>query len=229
MRVAVLVAVGMLMGCSNGLDSDCEWPQEAASVLRIHDKPDAEHLLRDVELAEELSIRFGDERWAPGPARQRGRDEQCLAPLFQHIADSHSLSLQDVLSARDRIGDRGLNLGVNVPVGLVVGLFAAFLLGRIDRRFSVLDEPLAVAGATLASALFMGGVTAAIGRLWEAMYETIRLGNGHLSYRGLRLPWALHTIEFAVVATAMFVVISIAYFLSRWIHHKRMSSSWHAV
>ena len=92
MRVhfAVLVGSSLLIGCSNGLNSDCEWPQEAASVLRIHDKLDAEHLLRDVELAEELSIRFGDERWPPGPARQRGRDEQCLAPLFQHIANSHS-------------------------------------------------------------------------------------------------------------------------------------------
>jgi hypothetical protein len=231
MRVqfAVLVGAGLLVGCSNGLNSDCEWPQEAASVLRIHNTPDAEHLRRDVELAEELSIRFGDERWPPGPARQRGRDEQCLAPLFQHIANSHSLSLQDVRSARERIGDRGLNLGVNVPVGLVVGLIAAFLLRRIDVRFSVMDEPLAVAGATFVSALFIGGLTAAIGRVWEASYETIRVGNGHLSYRGLRLPWTQHAIEFAVVATAMFVIVSIAYFLSRRIYHKRMSSSWHAV
>jgi hypothetical protein len=231
MRVhfAVLVGAGLLMGCSNGLNSDCEWPQEAASVLRIHDKPDAEHLLRDVELAEELSIRFGDERWGPGPARQRGRDEHCLAPLFQHISNSHSLSLHDVLSARERIGDRGLNLGVNVPVGLVVALFAAFLLRQIDSRFSVLDEPLAVACATLVSALFIGGMTAAIGRLWEAVYETIRLGNGHLSYRGLRLPWTQHAIEFAVVATAMFVVVSIGYFLSRLILRRRMSSSSYSV
>src|SRR5262245_60387938 len=63
LQIAVLVGTGLLMGCSTGLNSNCEWPREAASVLRIHDKPDAEHLLRDVELAEELSIRFGDERW----------------------------------------------------------------------------------------------------------------------------------------------------------------------
>lgn len=228
-RFAVLVGAGLLTGCSNGLNTDCEWPQEAANVLRVHDRSDTEHLLRDVELAEELSIRFGDERWSPGPARQRGRDEQCLAPLFQHIADSHSLPLQDVLSARDRIGNRGISLAVNGPVGLVVGLIAAFLLKRIDRRFSVFHEPLAVAGATLVGALFIGGVSMAIGRLWEAGYETIRLGNGHLSYRGLRLPWTQHALEFAAIATAIFVAVSVGYFLSRWIQHRRTSSSWHPV
>jgi hypothetical protein len=228
-RIIVLVGASLLTGCSNGLNTDCEWPEEAAPFLRIHDGSDANHLRLDVELAEELSIRFGDQRWAPGPARQRGRDEQCLAPLLQHIADSHGVPLQEVLSARERIGDRGMNLGVNVPVGLVVGLLAAVLLKRIDRRFSVVDEPLAVAAGTLVAALFIGGVTVAIGRLWEAAYETIRLGNGHLSYRGLRLPWTQHAFEFAVIATAMFVVVSIGYFLSRWIHQRKMSSSWHAV
>jgi hypothetical protein len=229
LRIVVLIGAGLLVGCSNGLNTDCQWHEEAASVLRIQDTSDAEHLLRDVELAEELSIRFGDERWGPGPARQRGRDEQCLVPLFQHIADSHSLSLQDVHSARERIGDRGVNPGVNVPVGLVVALLGAFLLKRIDRRFSVLDEPLAVASAALLGALLIGGVTVAIGRLWEAVYETIRVGNGHLSYRGLRLPWTLHGIEFAVIATAIFVVVSIGFFLSRSIRQRRTSSSWHAV
>lgn len=225
-QLAVLVGAGLLTGCSNGLNTNCEWPQEPAS---IHDKSDAAHLLRDVELAEELSIRFGDRRWSPGPTRQRGRDEQCLAPLFQHIAKLHSLPMQDLLSARERIGDRGMNLAVNIPVGLVVALLAAFLIKRIDRRFSVLEERLAVAGATIMSALLIGGVTLAIGRVWEAVFETIRLGNGHLSYRGLRLPWTQQAIEFAAIATALFVVVSICYFLSRWMHQRKMSPSWHPV
>lgn len=227
--IGVLVVAGLLTGCSNGLNANCEWPEESARVLRVHDESDAEHLLRDVELAEELSIRFGDERWSPGPARQRGRDEQCLAPLFQRITALHTLPLPDVVSARERIGDRGMNLAVNVPVGLVVGLLAVFLLRRIERRFSVLEEPLAVAGATVVSAVLIAGVTVATGRLWEAVFETIRLGNGHLSYRGLRLPWTQHAIEFAAIATATFVVFSIAYFLLRWIRCRKAAPSWHPV
>jgi hypothetical protein len=186
-------------------------------------------LLRDVELAEELSIRFGDERWSPGPARQRGRDEQCLAPLFQHIANLHSLPMQNLLSARERIGHRGMNLAVNVPVGLVVALLAAFLAQWIDRRFPVSEEPLAVVGATIVSAPLIGGVTLGFGRVWEAVFETIRLGNGHLSYRGLRLPWTQHGIEFAAIATAVFVVVSICYFFSRWIYQRKTTSKWQAV
>ena len=228
-QFGVLVVTGLLTGCSNGLNTNCEWPTESARALRMQDTSDADHLLRDVELAEELSIRFGDERWSPGPSRQRGRDEHCLAPLFQHVADLHSLPLQGVLGARERIADRGMNLAVNVPVGLVVGLLAAFMLSRIDRRFSVLDEPLAVASATTVCSLLFAGVTIAIGRLWEAIFETIRLGNGHLSYRGLRLPWTQHSIEFAAVATATFLVVSICYFLARWVHLRRTSPSWHAV
>ena len=104
MRVhfAVLVGSSLLIGCSNGLNSDCEWPQEVASVLRIHDKLDAEHLLRDVELAEELSIRFGDERWPQ--VRRDSADAMSNASLlsFSTSRTHTALALQDVLSARER-------------------------------------------------------------------------------------------------------------------------------
>ena len=97
----VLVTSLLASGCSNGLNTSCEWPDESTRMPGIAVASDA--LIRDVELAEELSIRFGDERWPPGPARQQGRDEQCLAPLLQHVADAHGLPLHAVLAARNTV------------------------------------------------------------------------------------------------------------------------------
>ena len=62
----------------------------------------------------------------------------------------------------------------------------------------------------------MGGLTAGFGRLWEVVFETIRLGNGHLSYRGLRLPWTQHAFAFAALATGAFAIIAL-------VHHVTMT------
>jgi len=43
--------------------------------------------------------------------------------------------------------------------------------------------------------------------------ETV-LGNGHPSYRGLRLPWAQHWFEYSIVAAVLFLLVSVVY-LSR--------------
>jgi len=62
----------------------------------------------------------------------------------------------------------------------------------------------------------VGGLTAGFGRLWEVVFETIRLGNGHLSYCGLRLPWTQHAFAFAALATGAFAIIAL-------VHHVTMT------
>lgn len=213
-RPAILLSL-FLAGCSNNLNTSCQWPDESAAILNPRVPSDAEHIVRDVELAEELSIRFGDERWAPGPVRARGRQEQCLAPLFEHIAGLHGVALTDLEAARQRIGDRGSNLIVNGPVAIAMILLAALMLRRAGRRFSIAEEPLAVVTATAFCAVLMGGATIGAGRLGEALVETVRLGNGHLSYRGLRLPWAQHSFEYGIVAAVAFSLGAIVYFGGR--------------
>lgn len=208
---AILLSV-FLGGCSNNVNTSCHWPDESAVILNLRVPCDAEHLVRDVALAEELSIRFGDERWAPGPVRASGRQEQCLAPLFQHIAGLHGVTLADLEAARQQIADRGPNLLVNGPVAITMIFLATFMLRRISNRFLIADEPLAVVTATALCAVLMGGATIGAGRLCEALVETVRLGNGHLSYRGLRLPWAQHSFEYSIVAAVLFLLVSIVYF-----------------
>ena len=209
----LLLCAGLLAGCRNGLNTSCEWPGESPSSLDLRDPSHARHLVQDVALAEELAVRFGDSHWPPGPARRQGRDELCLTPLFQHVAGLHGVTLGDVHAARARVADRGLNLLVNGPVGVAILGLALVAVSFIKRRFSVTDEAVAVAGATAGCAVLIGSATIALGRLWEAVVETARVGNGHLSYRGLRLPWAQHSLEYAAVAVGVFVLFSVIYFL----------------
>ena len=220
-----VLSVALLTGCGNALNSDCVWPQEPSITLNLSNAADARHLVRDVELAEDLSIRFGDERWAPGPTRRDGRDTQCFAPLVQQIVERHSISAADVAAARERLGDRGLNLAVNVPVTAFFALLSLFLLRRVDRRFAVLDEPIAVVVAVSICALLVGGLTAGFGRLWEGALEVVRLGNDHLSYRGARLQWNRLWLRFAILAAAAFVVTAVAHYSAVMIRRRGNGTS----
>jgi hypothetical protein len=43
-----------------------------------------------------------------------------------------------------------------------------------------------------------------LGEEWSLTAESLRVGTGHLSYRGDRLPWAQHRIGFFVLCVALF-------------------------
>jgi hypothetical protein len=143
--------------------------------------------------------------------RRDGRDTQCLIPLIQQITEQHSVSATDVADARERLGDRGLNLAINIPAAAFFGLISLLTLRRIGRRFSVAEEPIPVVVSVAICALLVGGLTAGFGRLWEGAFEVMRLGNDHLSYRGLRLQWTQHWLEFAAVAAGAFLVAALAH------------------
>jgi hypothetical protein len=220
-----VLSVALLAGCGNTTNTDCVWPPDPPVALNLSDPADARHLIQDIELAEELSIRFADERWAPGRARRDGRDAQCFAPLVQQIIERHSVSAANVVAAREQLGDRGLNLAVNVPVTAFFALLSVFLLRLVDRRFTLLDEPMAVVVAVAICGLLVGGLTAGFGRLWEGALEVICLGNDHLSYRGARLQWNRLWLRFGMLAAAGFVVTALAHYGATTIRRRRSASA----
>ena len=179
--------------------------------LELGKQSDAKHLRRDVELAEDLAIRYGDVRWGPGPARWQGRDEQCLTPLLDQMARRHGLSIADVAAARATLEHKGANLIVNLPAAFVFTLVAWLTLYRIYARFSVRDELAAIVVASLLAALVVGGFTVAFGTMWEGFVEMIRLGNGHLSYRGLRRQWIRFAPQLFVLGVSGFWVAATAF------------------
>lgn len=217
-----------LFGCSEG-GADCRWPTEDSGRLDLRDRAAAEHLVEDVRIAEDLAIRFGDARWAPGPVRAQGRHEQCLAPTLSQIASRHDVPLGTVLAARESLSDRGVDPAVNVPVGLFSVFLGLFVVRRLTRRFAYKEELLANVVASVLASAMVGVVTLAFGRLWEGGVEIIRLGNDHLSYRGLRLQWTQHPLELLAAGVAVFWVVWLACY---WMAEGRQSgakASGHAV
>ena len=212
-RALAFLVIAAALGCSSGQNTDCRWPDESPRILDLRADADASHLMQDVELAEELSVRFADEsEFGPGPQRQRLRVERCYDPLVAGIMARHGVSMADVLDAQQRIGERGLNLVVNAPVAAFFGFLTLIVLRRIRRRFSGADERVAVAIASTIAAVFVAGLTTGVGRVWQMVSETIRIGNGHLGgQRGLRLPWVQHTFEYFIVASVAFLVIAVLY------------------
>ena len=210
---ALVLSLSAALGCSSGQNTECRWPDEAPRLLDLRIEDDAAHLMQDVELAEELSVRFADEsEFGPGPARQRLRVERCYNPLVAGIMTRHGVSMADVLGAQRRIGERGLNLIVNVPVAAFFSVATLLVLRNIRRRFDGAGEHVAVAAASVISAVFVAGLTTGVGRVWQMLWETIRIGNGHLGgQRGLRLPWVQHSFEYFVVALVAFLVIAALY------------------
>ena len=209
-RIALAVALVTAAGCSSGQNTECRWPDEPSRPLDLRSAADADHLMQDVELAEELSVRFADNSGAgPGPLRQRLRVEKCFEPLSAGIIARHSVSKADLLDAQARIGDRGLNLVVNVPVAAVFMALTLIVLGKVRRRFAANDERAAMVVASLVAALAVAGLTTGLGRVWQMLSESIRIGNGHLGgQRGLRLPWVEHTFDYFIALLAAFLVIA---------------------
>ena len=210
-RLPLFLSLSAALGCGSGQNTECRWPDEAPRLLDLRIDLDASHLMQDVELAEELSVRFADESGVgPGPARQRLRVERCFDPLVAGILTRHGVSMADVLGAQRRIGERGLNLVVNVPVAVLFSVVTLLVLRNIRRRFD--GEHVAVATASVISAVFVAGLTTGFGRVWQMLSEAIRIGNGHLGgQRGLRLPWVQHSFEYFVVAMVAFLVIAAVY------------------
>jgi hypothetical protein len=214
MRRSLAPVIGLVaaFGCSSGQNTDCRWPEEPPRRLDLRSDADAAHLRADVELAEELSVRFADRSGTgPGPLRQRLRLEKCFDPLTAGIVARHGVSMADVLGAQARIGERGLNLVVNLPVLAFFTVSTMFVLRATRRRFGV-EERVAIVAASAISAVAVAGLTTGFGRVWQMTSEAIRIGNGHLGgQRGLRLPWVQYSFEYFIVALAAFLLIALLY------------------
>jgi hypothetical protein len=207
-----LLVVGVL-GCGDrSINTDCKWPAEEPRRLDLRQSSDVTHLRQDVELAEEFSIRYGDVRWSPGFARANGRDTECLMPLLGEIVSRHGVPLEVVLETRRRLGPQGVNLVVDAPIGMFYALLSWLIIRQIYRRFSFQDEMVAVVVASVMAAILVAGLTVAVGRLWEGGIEIVRIGNDHLSYRGLRLRWTRFPLEFFVSGITLFGIISFGHY-----------------
>ena len=189
----------------DGRNSDCHWPGE--SPVRA---TDPRHLSADAEFAEDLAIRYADvhhglrtPNYVSREAYEAARDG-CMARLFQEIAREHGVRVEQVSAALGRNRER-IDLAINLPFVLLCCIAAAGIARVIWIRYPPADHGW-MAGALMT--LFLSVVFAIgsvlLGELWAWTAESYRIGNGHMSYRLQRLPWAHHRSVLFAGSVAVF-------------------------
>lgn len=212
-RASSTIVIALLAGGSSGcilrpgMNSDCVWPSEKRRTLNLQEPADREHLVLDAELIEELVDRY---RFHPA-AEQRACEDRLRAA----VAAIHSVQAMDMASASADVSNRGLDLPVRLPVGGLFILSVAFVVRRVERRFT--GEALPLALGLIAASILLPGLFLWIGEFWTSVLQMIRVGSHHVGGRVDRLPWLQHQPQSFVVGVGLFWVIA----LVRWARGRR--------
>ena len=223
-----ILTASLSLACSRraGLNFDCTWPADSTSHVDLDNEAEVRHLLDDIRTAEELAVRYGDRtagwrlvntlgivsRHGGMTNREAGRlaRERCTGALFQTIASRHGLSVADVERMRARLGARGLDLPVTMPVLVLLASALSRFTRWLRSRFDA-DEWLGWIVATVMGSVIIPGVVIAIGAAWAMVVEIARIGNEHLSFRAR--PESLRAnllVMFGVGVAASWIACAIA-------------------
>src|SRR5262245_47293465 len=93
MKRIVLIAMTLtLTGCvrsgDHQISSNCVWNEEDSRSLNLENAADRRHLRFDAITAEDVAIRWADQRAGHLPEYERRRDE-CMEALFNDLAKHH--------------------------------------------------------------------------------------------------------------------------------------------
>jgi hypothetical protein len=165
----------------------CDWTDDTSFSVDYNNASHQAHLVADAQLAEELAIRYADAEFGRrfGVEHHGGLLDggtfrrECLSRLFDAIENNHGVTSAQVQFAR---GQR--NGSFDFAVALLFLPFyslGAFVASRwLFTRFSSEGRFVALVATVMVSiAVSVLGLQSL--RLWSAVWETIRVGNGHMS------------------------------------------------
>jgi hypothetical protein len=169
------------------LNKACEWTGDTAFPIDPENAAHRKHLVGDAHLAEELAIRYADAEFGRrfgiehhGGLLEGGRVRgECLAHMFTAAASSHGVTTAQLDGARFQ-RNRVYDVAVGV-LFLPIYVLGALATNRwLDRRFSNDERFVRVVATGLVSipAAFLG---VHFLRLWAAVWEVVRVGNGHMT------------------------------------------------
>jgi hypothetical protein len=213
-RVAVVMSATLTAGCIGGAskNANCEWlANHPTSALDLSVARDARHLADDAQTAEDLAIRHADASRGRASGRRdveeyRAVREHCKASLYATIASQHRVpaaAVAEAVSDRREWLDALVLAGFAVLFVLVSGRVSAFIL-----RGAVADSRVLAASMLFVAAVAAGGAGVLGGGLWFGLIESVRVGNGHMSYRVDRMPVRRHWQTVFSVGTILFATIS---------------------
>ena len=211
----LIVAASIAMaacGANARFARDCAWPStHEPRPLDLQNSADLRHLSDDAQVAEDVAIRHADDTNGREPGRRdvpsyQERREACKALLFAIVSRQHGVSVADVAEA---VGRRRLWLDALVMLSFaaIYLLVAWEIAARLFR--GALGESTALAfGMTLAVAGAFGVIGALAGEVWSMLIESIRVGNGHMSYRVERVPWRQFRVQLFAAAAVLFLAMA---------------------
>jgi hypothetical protein len=211
-RRSALVVLALALSLTQPLqgappNSNCAWPPDANQPG--HHGP----LARDAEFAEDLTIRYADACCGPhsghfeGMAEYARKRDQCMATLFQSVARDHGVSTGQV---RGSLSDRPMafDSAVIVSFAVLYALAAYLIARRLWRLYSRSGDRERGLMMTLYVSTMIGAAGMLLADVWSVAMETIRIGNGHLSYRTARIPWQHHRLVLFVFGVLLFWAVS---------------------
>ena len=169
------------------INSACEWAGDTAFPVDVSNAAHQKHLVSDAHIAEELAIRHADVEFGRrfGVEHHGGLIEggsfrrECLSRMLLAVESNHRVTSEQVQVARG-----GRNWIFDLSVSLlflplyIVGVIRA--TRWVSRRFSP-DERLARSVATILASIVVSFLGLQCLRLWGAVWEVIRVGNGHMT------------------------------------------------
>ena len=128
-----------------------------------------------------------------------------MAALFALIADEHGVrpaQVRDALMRRPPAFDLAVFISFFVIYGWLVHALAKWMIAafRLGRLWSVVVATLLASGPIGVAGLMSGG-------LWSGLFEMLRIGNTHMSYRVFRVPWGQHTVGLFAACLGVFWLI----------------------
>jgi len=176
-------------GCidRNRTNKTCDWTDDTAFPIDYKEASHQTHLVADAQLAEELAIRYADAEFGKrfGVEHHGGLLDggnfrrQCLSRLFDAIENNHDVTSAQVQFARGRRNGT-FDFAVAMLFLPFYSLGALVACRWLLQRFSSEERFAAFVATGLASvAVSVLGLQSL--RLWSAVWETIRVGNGHMS------------------------------------------------
>jgi len=185
----LVIIITAFTGCArpgdHPISPNCEWIESDHRTLNLATSADRRHLRFDAATAEDVAIRWADQRFGHRPEWDQ-RLQECMETLFAGVATTHGVDVATVRHysrERDVVVDAGVILGF----ALIYVLVAYHVAGRIRRRFPPGEPGFWVMAVTMAAGVSLVGVL--IGILGSIAIETFRLNSAHLSFRMSRIPF----------------------------------------
>jgi hypothetical protein len=190
-----LTAVACVRPGDHPISSNCVWTEyeidapTPTRTLHLENAADRRHLRDDAITAEDMAIRWADRYYGHLPEWDH-RCTECIESLFKGIANHHNVDLsllREYRLRRDPFFDSIVMLGFGVFYAAV-----CYAAARLIRKRFPPDERAGFWIMTAFISLGMSIIGLALGSFWSILFEELRLGSWHLSYRMNQIPARQH-------------------------------------